>query len=303
MDYSIQYHHHSGVSVAINGQLFVFDYWRGEHHELTPEATLTVEKLQAYDKVFVFVSHAHQDHYDPIIDEWRIAGNVTYVVSADMPVGTRGKRMSPGDAAQLTDRVSVRAYDSTDLGVSFAVTADGLTIFHAGDLNFWHWREESTPHEIEEAERAFYTALEPIKREKIDLAFFPVDPRQGEMYDAGVNTMMLSLKPRLLIPIHFWGRGDLIEDFCRRSRSKNTETFAMVHVGDRLNVHVGEDGAMNAVFQPAALPEVADAAERGSFRDGVSNPAEDPFQDTYMPVQLDELKPKEEPPTDEENEQ
>lgn len=301
MDYAIQYHHHSGVSVAVNGQLFVFDYWRGEHQDLTPEATLTADKLREYEKVFVFVSHSHPDHYDPIIDEWRAAGNVTYIVSADMPVGTRGKRMSPGDAAVLTERVSVRAYDSTDLGVSFVVETDGLTIFHAGDLNFWHWREESTPHEIEEAERAFYAALEPIKKERIDLAFFPVDPRQGEMYDAGVNTMMLSLKPRLLIPIHFWGRGDLIEDFCRRSRSRQTETFAMVHSGDCLQVRLEEGGAMSAIFRPAELPTEPDAVERASFHDGVSNPADDPFQDTYMPVQLDTLPRYKDPaPTEEE---
>ena len=39
--------------------------------------------------------------------------------------------------------------------------------------------------EIEAAENAFYEAIEPIKGERIDVCMFPVDPRQGLMYDAG----------------------------------------------------------------------------------------------------------------------
>lgn len=31
---------------------------------------------------------------------------------------------------------------STDEGVAFLVTAEGRTVFHAGDLNWWHWEGE-----------------------------------------------------------------------------------------------------------------------------------------------------------------
>lgn len=77
----------------------------------------------------------------------------------------------------------MKAYQSTDLGVAFLVEAYGLRIFHAGDLNLWHWRQESTIREIEAAEKDFYDALEPLKNERIDVAMFPVDPRQGLMYE------------------------------------------------------------------------------------------------------------------------
>ncbi len=39
----------------------------------------------------------------------------------------------------------IRAYGSTDLGVSFYVEAEGKRFFHAGDLNDWHWNQEVPP--------------------------------------------------------------------------------------------------------------------------------------------------------------
>ncbi len=210
---TVTYYHHSGFSVAMDDILLVFDYWTGEHGELPEDKRITVDFLKQFRQVYVFISHEHPDHLDPVVFTWRSEAPVTYIVSADMPVGTRGKRMAPGDSLTLSPEVSVKAFDSTDLGVSFLVDIQGVHVFHAGDLNFWHWREESTVKEIEEADDAFRQAVEPIAREKIDLAFFPVDARQGLMYDAGANYFIMCVKPRLLIPMHFWGRAEIAMEF------------------------------------------------------------------------------------------
>lgn len=63
--------------------------------------------------------------------------------------------------------MKVKAFDSTDEGLSYLVEMDGIRIFHAGDLNNWHWREESTPREIEEAERDFQQVMETMRGEKL----------------------------------------------------------------------------------------------------------------------------------------
>ena len=223
----ITHYYHSGFSIAGEHTLLVFDYWRGERGELTPELQLTPEKLRAYDKVFVFISHEHIDHLDPVVFTWNEAGNVSWIVSSDMPVGTRGKRMAPGDTVRLSDEVTVTAFDSTDLGVSFLVDFLGLRFFHAGDLNFWHWREESTKQEIEEADEEFRKAVQPISREKIDVAFFPVDPRQGAMFEAGANYFILAVKPRILIPMHYFHRADTATDYARTASCRTTEVLAM----------------------------------------------------------------------------
>ena len=189
----ITHYYHSGFSVACEKQLLVFDYWRGEDGELEERLQITPEKIQKYTDVVVFISHDHIDHMDPVVYSWKDVTNVCYVVSSDMPVGTRGKRMAPGDEYSPVDGVDITAFDSTDLGVSFLVDFQGMRFFHAGDLNFWHWREESTMQEIEEADAEFRKAVSPISREKIDVAFFPLDPRQGAMFEAGINYFILTI--------------------------------------------------------------------------------------------------------------
>ena len=210
---NLTYYHHSGFSAAVEDILLVFDYRLGEHRELPADKRINENTLRRYREVYVFISHEHPDHMDPEVFEWRKIVPVTYVVSMDMPIGTRGKRMAPGDTLTLSQRVKVKAFGSTDLGVSFLVDVCGIRLFHAGDLNFWHWREESTVKEIEEAEEAFRRAVDPIMKEDIDVAFFPVDPRQGRLFDAGANYFIMSVKPRLLIPMHFWGRAEIAVEF------------------------------------------------------------------------------------------
>ena len=251
----ITHYYHSGFSVADDQVLLVFDYWRGEEGELTPEVELSEAELKKYDHVFVFISHDHVDHMDPIVYSWKEMTDVSYIVSSDMPVGTRGKRMAPGDTYLLMDGLLVKAFDSTDLGVSFLVDWDGFRIFHAGDLNFWHWREESTMQEIEEAETEFRKAIEPLTKERIDLAFFPVDPRQGFMFDAGANYFIMAVKPALLVPMHYFHRADVAMEYARTATNRLTEVVAMPGYGDVMRLEITEDNYYDISFPRRHVPE------------------------------------------------
>lgn len=290
---TVTYYHHSGFSVAMDDVLLVFDYWTGEHGELPEDKRITVDFLKQFRQVYVFISHEHPDHLDPVVFTWRNEAPVTYIVSADMPVGTRGKRMAPGDSLTLSPEVSVKAFDSTDLGVSFLVDIQGVHVFHAGDLNFWHWREESTVKEIEEADDAFRQAVEPIAREKIDLAFFPVDARQGLMYDAGANYFIMCVKPRLLIPMHFWGRAEIAMEFARRSRCRQTEVMALTRYGEQISLDFTDDGYIDVslltppevVVSSRTAPIELPVVELPEPRTPAYAP-EDPFSDTDLPVDI-----------------
>lgn len=290
---TVTYYHHSGFSVAMDDVLLVFDYWTGEHGELPEDKRITVNFLKQFRQVYVFISHEHPDHLDPVVFTWRSEAPVTYIVSADMPVGTRGKRMAPGDSLTLSPEVSVKAFDSTDLGVSFLVDIQGVHVFHAGDLNFWHWREESTVKEIEEADDAFRQAVEPIAREKIDLAFFPVDARQGLMYDAGANYFIMCVKPRLLIPMHFWGRAEIAMEFARRSRCRQTEVMALTRYGEQISLDFTDDGYIDVslltppevVVSSRTAPIELPVVELPEPRTPAYDP-EDPFSDTDLPVDI-----------------
>ena len=277
----ITHFYHSGFSVASEHTLAVFDYWRGERGELTPDLELTPARLRRYDNVFVFISHEHVDHLDPVVFSWNEAGNVSYIVSSDMPVGTRGKRMAPGDTVKLSEELTVSAFDSTDLGVSFLVDFLGIRIFHAGDLNFWHWREESTMQEIDEADAEFRKAVQPLTKERIDIAFFPVDPRQGAMFEAGANYFILSVKPRILIPMHYFHRTDTAMEYARTASCRTTEVIAMPGFGDQMQVEADEDHYLNISFltprqsgEEEEVPDTGDETEQPVEPD-TSVPAEE----------------------------
>ena len=236
--------------------IFVFDYWRGEKNELTGNKQILPDQLKKYRAVYVFISHEHMDHMDPIVFTWKEYAPVSYFVSSDMPVGTRGKRMAPGDMLALEEGVSVTAFDSTDLGVSFLLNWQGIRIFHAGDLNFWHWRDESTLQEIEEAEKEFQAAVRPLEKEEIDVAFFPVDPRQGTMFEAGANYFILAVKPRLMIPMHYFHRTEVITEYARTASNRSTEVLAMPGIADSILLTFDDQGYMNISFpQETAQPE------------------------------------------------
>jgi hypothetical protein len=55
----------------------------------------------------------------------------------------------------LERNLEVRTFGSTDAGVSFWLRADGLTIFHAGDLNWWRWSGETQAEQDFAATKAF----------------------------------------------------------------------------------------------------------------------------------------------------
>ena len=204
---TVKYYYHSGFSVASGETLLVFDYWMGRQGKKLPAAQrITPETLSHFSEVFVFISHGHEDHFDPVVYTWEQYAPVTYILPETMDASLHGRRMGIGGELTLSRHVKVKAFDSTDEGLSYLVEMDGIRIFHAGDLNNWHWREESTPREIEEAERDFQQVMETMRGEKVDVAFFPVDPRLGMMFDAGPNYFAMVVKPRLMIPMHFWER-------------------------------------------------------------------------------------------------
>ena len=281
----ITYHYNSGFSVRVGSNLLVFDYWEGEGNRLPEAGKLNRNILSAYEHVYVFVSHAHPDHFSQVIYEWREGLPVTYIVSWDMAIGMRGKRIAPLETIEFSQDLSVKAFTSTDLGVAFLVRAYGLNIFHAGDLNLWHWRQESSLREIEAAENAFYEACAPLKGEKIDVALFPVDPRQGMMYDAGANHFILTQKPRVFIPMHWQDRTEVAIDFARRAKTTQTEVLALTRPGETATITFSDKLLeIHVIEPPKDFGELPLAPLRRPNRDTESG--EDPFADTDLPVDI-----------------
>ena len=282
---TVTYYHHSGFSVASDDVLLVFDYWRGMGEKFPEALGITPEILARYQEVYVFITHEHEDHYDGVVYTWDQYAPVTYVIADCLPEKARGHRMTKGSELTLSSRVQVKAYGSTDAGVSYLVTLDGMRFFHAGDLNFWHWREVSNARQIQEADEDFKGEVKDLQGVDMDVAFFPVDPRMGMLFDAGANYFMLTVKPRLLLPMHFWGRSDVILEFARRSRTRETEIVALTSPGQAINLDIEEDGFMNiSLLPPPSLPHDNTVTEQVVSLDGYEGA--DPFHETDLPIDM-----------------
>lgn len=213
----VTYLSHSGFMVETNDVILVFDYERDPSHSVTK----ALEKHPDLPVIF-FVSHHHKDHYNPEIFNLGQSHERVYVLSNDVEARDTNSKlaiqgMSPGDYVEnLPAGISVRAYDSTDEGVSFLVTTKGgRKIFHAGDLNLWHWNQENTPKEAQKAANDFRKVVNRVAEDNpvIDVVFFPVDVRQGKDFALGAAEFIEALKVKNFFPMHFDGDYTVACDF------------------------------------------------------------------------------------------
>ena len=106
------------------------------------------------------------------------------------------------------DGISIQTLQSNDEGVAFLVKADGKTIYHAGDLNWWHWNGEPDAFNAD-IEKSYTAEINRLKGEKIDVAFVPADLRLQDKYFWAVNYFLKTVGAKRLFPMHFWGRFDV----------------------------------------------------------------------------------------------
>ena len=117
------------------------------------------------------------------------------------------------------------------------------------------------------------------------MAFFPVDPRLGMLFDAGANYFMLTVKPRLLLPMHFWNRSEVIAEFARRNRTRETEIVALTNPGQAISLDIEDDGFMNISLMAAPnLSQLSHGSGEAVSLAGFEG--EDPFYETDMPIDM-----------------
>jgi L-ascorbate metabolism protein UlaG (beta-lactamase superfamily) len=185
-------------------------------------------------KLYVFSSHSHRDHFNSEILAWkRIRPDVQYIFSKDI----LDAGLYKGDEAfviekfgtYVDDLLTVKAFGSTDLGVSFLVEANGEKIFHAGDLNNWHWKEESTAEEVRQAEEFYLSELAHLVNETdhLNVLMFPVDHRLGEEYTRGAEQILDKIKVDLFVPMHFWEHYADANAFCTKAETLGSRFFVI----------------------------------------------------------------------------
>ena len=219
---------HSGFLVELDTVCLLFDWWKGE---LPP--------LPDGKPLLAFASHSHDDHFNPEIFKLDAAA---WLLGRDIkPRSLARKGVSPemmarchilrgGDTVSPMPHVTVEALTSTDLGVAFLVTADGQTVFHAGDLNWWHWAEEPDPWNPE-MEVHFKQYAEPLRKRHIDLALLPLDPRLKEDGFRGPKYFLELADIDRFIPMHQWDDFAFTDAFLSRYPQFGAQTMPVTRCG------------------------------------------------------------------------
>ncbi|MTK54430.1 MBL fold metallo-hydrolase [Paludibacter sp.] len=232
----LTYVFHSCFVIESDDVTFIFDFYKDSANNW-----LTQHLHDFKGKVYVFASHAHHDHFNKEILGWSsVRNDIQYVFSKDILTEKQclpsdGFFLDKGDVYQ-DDRIYVKAYGSTDQGISFYVEAGGKKIFHAGDLNNWHWKEESTPEEISEVETFYQNELSILAGEVpvLDVAMFPLDPRLGADFADGAILFLQQIKTGLLVPMHCQGEHVFINSFGAKVQSYGSRYFSIEKEEDNI---------------------------------------------------------------------
>jgi L-ascorbate metabolism protein UlaG (beta-lactamase superfamily) len=239
MEIKITYIGHSGFLIELESAYLLFDYYKGE-----------IPKLELNKTLFVFVSHKHGDHYNPEILQLRNQyNNVQYILSSDIKLdkdisskveGTESIALDfltvkPSKEYELKDvnnnQIMIKTLKSTDCGVAFLIHYLGKTIYHAGDLNLWVWKEE-TKQFNNNMTAMFEKEMAVLKGLSIDIAFVPMDPRQEEWYSMGINQFINTATVQYIFPMHFWDKPEIIQQYKKENSISSDHTKVMDILND-----------------------------------------------------------------------
>lgn len=176
----------SGWAVRVGSKLLVFDYWNYDAMPDEPSLAngrLIPEELKDLT-LYVFVSHAHPDHYDPAVLELVRSTKAPLIFGWNADVEGAHARFKGRQESRRIDGVEVRQI-SDDESSAFLVRVDGVSIFHAGD--YIGGEDPAKTYEWLAAGGS-----------GVDLAFVDL----SEAYREKRLVALSSLKPRFVFPMH-----------------------------------------------------------------------------------------------------
>lgn len=220
--------HHSCFLVEIDDKVLVFDYFDGDKID----GFSFKGKLPTYErdtKIYFFASHCHHDHYD--MDILRLQEeypNIRYILSKDIRISPNFLKkhgIDPSvrssvcfvssDKHYEVDDLKIQTLRSTDAGVAFYVDINGVSVYHAGDLNIW--KMEGAGDLINgRMERGYKFQIKQIAKKPINIAFVPLDPRLGEYMFEGLDYFVRNTDAEFIFPMHMWQNYEPIKEYKRR---------------------------------------------------------------------------------------
>lgn len=219
----VTYVYHSCYIVELDNVILVFDYFMGKLPEFNKNK-----------KLYFFASHKHQDHFSMnIFKLTEKYPNIKYILSNDIRISekylerngyskelkNRIIRVGKHDEKNI-DEIRVETLKSNDAGVAFIVTAENKCIYHAGDLNWWHWEGELESYNSA-LEFKYTMEIDKLKERKIDVAFVPLDSRLNTSFYKGIDYFARTTKAELIFPMHMWRKYEIVDKLKHSEITKN----------------------------------------------------------------------------------
>ena len=213
----LDYIYHSGFAIEADGVTVIIDYYKDSSEEVFNKGIVHDYLLEKPGLLYVLCSHFHPDHFNREVLSWKkLRPDIRYIFSKDI---LKHRRASAEDATYINkgdtyedEHIRIQAFGSTDVGISFLIDLQGRRLFHAGDLNNWHWLQQTAP--------------------AVDVAMFPVDSRIGKDYMRGAEQFVERIKITIFVPMHFsedYQGGNAFRQF---AESKGCRFLSIAHRGE-----------------------------------------------------------------------
>lgn len=236
----LTYIFHSGFCIETDKVAVIIDFYRDTKDV---DGYIYNNILKSDKKTYVLTTHSHLDHFNGEVLNWKHKKkDITYIFSEDILSSHMAQKDEAIFLSKLQeykdDSIYVKAYGSTDIGESFYIEIANKKIFHAGDLNNWHWNEESTPEDIAEAEKAYSQELALITKDikALDLAMFPIDARLGKDFMKGAQQFVETIAVKNLAPMHFDEHPQKVVEFEQIASANNCTYLMLVEKGQSINL-------------------------------------------------------------------
>ncbi len=226
---------HSGWAVKTQNHFLIFDYFcntwdRKPGDSCLASGFILPEQMQD-QKVTVFATHAHGDHYDSRIFNWKnTIADIEYVLCWNQNTDGNDYTMIPVHEEKKVRDMNIYVNYSTDLGGGYLVEVDGLVLFHMGD----HANGEDG------LMQAFTDEIDVIaeKDKDIDIVFGGIrgcSLGQPEQVKKGIYYTLEKLQPKLFVPMHAGAHSFAYKEFAKTAKEEGIDQKMkfVTHKGDR----------------------------------------------------------------------
>ena len=186
-----------------------------------------LHKLENGKAIIIVPMQIHKKH---LADKY---SNIHYIFSKDIRISPhflskhgidpavreRVTFVSPDNTYHVDD-LDIMTLRSTDAGVAFYVISNGVSLFHAGDLNDWEW--DGAGDLINgRVRRAFRHEIKKLSEKPINVAFFPMDPKLMEYQFKGFDFFLQNTAAEFVFPMHMWQDYSGIAEYKKRLSNKD----------------------------------------------------------------------------------